>query len=391
MKYDFDEIIERADTNSIKYGVGKLANPLLPEDFIPMWIADMDFACPEQVLEAIRLRLDKKILGYSMFLNPEYYGAVAGWMKRRFDWEIDPSQLLFSPGIVPALNNLVELLTEPGDGVMIQTPVYGPFLKAIVNHGRTPVFNSLINTSGYYTMDYEDLEEKAKDPANKLILFCSPHNPSGRVWTEEELKRAADICLGNGVTIVSDEIHADLTRTGIRHIPLAKLYPDCKEIITCTSPSKTFNMAGTQLSNILVPDEALRKRITQLHDDLPSPLSIEAAQAAYTQCDDWLDSLKLYLDRNLDLVRHTLDQKLPQAVFRRPEGTYLAWIDMSGTGLVQEEIMTVTARDAGIFLEGGEQFVHDGEGFVRINCACPYSLLQKALDRFCTAFAPYHS
>lgn len=390
MLYNFDEIIERRNTNSVKYGVGMMANPLLPEDHIPMWIADMDFACPPEVIQAMKNRLDKKILGYSIMLDGDYYMAVAKWMKTYFDWEINPQQLVFSPGIVPALKVLVKILTKQDEKVLIQPPVYGPFLKSIEVNGREAVYNPLVNTDGYYTVDFEDFEKKVKDPKTTLFILCSPHNPSGRVWKEEELRKMADLCFENGVRIISDEIHFDLLRMGQKHIPLAKLYPEEKRIITCTAPSKTFNLAGNALSNIFISDPEVLAVWNADHQELPNPLSIEATKEAYLKCDAWLKELREYLDENFKLIDETLKRELPQAKFRIPEGTYLAWIDLNGTGLSHEEILVITARDAGLFLEGGDMFVAEGEGFIRINAACPRSILEKALSRLCKAFKEYN-
>lgn len=390
MPYDFDRPVDRSGTDSLKCSeaVARRRQPLLPPGYLPMWVADMDFACPPEVLAAMRARLDRGILGYTEFGEPDYLRTVVGWMARRFGWTPDPDAIVFSPGVVPALDLLVELLTEPGDGVLLQPPVYGPFLRAIRRCGRVPVESPLRDLGGgRWEMDLEDLERRAADPRTTLFLLCSPHNPVGRVWTEEELRRAASICLGHGVRIVSDEIHADLTRIGVRHVPLPVLFPGDRRIVTCTAPSKTFNLAGNGLANVFVPDPDVRCRWAETRLDHPNPLSLAATRAAYTVCDAWLDELRAYLDGNFALLSRTLAERLPKAVFGVPEGTYLAWIDLRASGLPHAAILETVAR-AGLFLEGGDRYVSHGEGFVRLNAACPRGVLADALDRLARAFAP---
>lgn len=387
--YNFDEIIDRQNTNSVKYGVGRLANPLLPEDHIPMWIADMDFSCPPEVLDAIKIRVNKKILGYSMILDEEYFFALNQWTTKRFGWSLNTDNIFFSPGVIPALYKFVSLLTNPLDGVIIQPPIYSPFLDAIKKNNRTPVYNMLINNNGKYEMDFDDLNEKAKCPTNKLLLLCSPHNPTGRVWTKKELTKVVDICLENNVKIVSDEIHFDILRDKKSHIPLDKLFPNNKNIFTCISPSKTFNLAGMHISNIIINDDYIKAKWNDKYIELPNPLSIEATKSAYLYGEQWVDELNDYINENLEFLYKTLKNRLPQASFTMPEGTYLAWINLKETKLTHDDILTIVARDCGIFLEGGEMFVAGGEYFIRINCACPRATLKKAIDRICNVFSDY--
>ncbi len=378
--YNFDEIIDRQNTNSVKYGTGMMMNPDLPKDHIPMWIADMDFACPQPVLDAMKDRLDKKILGYSMLLDPEYYGAVVTWMQRRYGWTISPSSIVFSAGVIKALQVSVDKLTAPTDGVILNTPAYHPFDDAVRLYGRTPVYSPLVNVNGHYTIDFADLERKAAEPGNTLFFLCNPHNPSGRVWTEDELRRIAEICFANDVFIVSDEIHADIIREGQVHIPLAKLYPNEKRIITCTAPSKTFNLAGNHHANLIISDpdlaaEWLQKRFC----GMPTALGIDACKAAYTYCDDWVKSMNDYVDENFKLVKKRLEEELPQARFNIAEGTYLAWIDMRAFHRTDKELKKLISGN-GLLIEYGPDFVQDGDGFIRINLACPRSLVNKAMD-----------
>ena len=279
----------------MKWAEAKTFNDLLPADFIPMWVADMDFACPKPVLDAMKARLDREILGYSRISDPAYFEAVKGWMKRRHGMTVETEHIVYSSGVVTAIKAAVNDLTKPGDSVLITTPSYTPFYSAITGAGRTPVMSALVNRDGHFEVDFDDFERKASDPAVKLYILCSPHNPTGRVWTEEELRRMADVCLQNAVFIVSDEIHGDLVRRGQKHIPLANLYPGEKRIITCTAPSKTFNLAGNQLSNIIIPDPDIAARWRGLCG-MPGPLAIEACRAAYNECEDWLEELRDYLD-----------------------------------------------------------------------------------------------
>ncbi|MEG1012595.1 MAG: aminotransferase class I/II-fold pyridoxal phosphate-dependent enzyme, partial [Ruthenibacterium sp.] len=297
--YDFDEIIDRSNTNSVKYGAGKMMYPGLPEDFVPMWIADMDFACPQPVLDAMKARIDRRILGYSMILDPEYYEALGAWMSNRHDWKVDPHTSIFSSGVIRTLNVAVEKLTKPNEGVLLNTPAYHPFNDAIKKYGRTPVYSRLVEHNGRYEMDWQDFEEKAKDPANTLYFLCNPHNPTGRVWTKEELLRIGDICFSNNVFVVSDEIHFDFIRSEQHHIVFASLFPNEKRIITCTAPSKTFNLAGNELSNIFFADPAIAQAWgADMALGNPNPLSIDACKAAYASCGDWVDALNGYLDEN---------------------------------------------------------------------------------------------
>lgn len=383
-KYDFDEIIDRSGTNSMKTEAGKTVDGLR-KDHIPLWIADMDFACPQPVLDAMKARIDKRIIGYSMPYSDEYYSSVTGWMKRRHNWDIKKETVAFSSGIVTALNVIVQQKTKPGDGVIFCTPAYAPFYYACVNNGRTPVFSKLINDGEYYTFNYDEIESLARQEENKLFFLCNPHNPTGRVWKENELRKVIDICLENGVFVVSDEIHGDLIRKGEKYIPALTLYPDCKNIIACTAPSKTFNIAGNQLSNIIIPDTDFAEEWKEHHiGGMPNPIALDACQAAYNECEDWLEELKEYLDNNFRFLEAFLRENLPKAVFRYPEGTYLAWIDLSAYGSDEELKRKIAAN--GVFIEyGNADFIRDAEGHTRINIASPLSVLKEAMDRITEA------
>ena len=393
MSYNFDVPIDRKGTNSLKWEFMRKVDAGAGEGTLPFWVADMDFPCADPIIEALHARVDRRIFGYSSNDTPEYSGAVTGWYRRRFGWEVDPASLVFSPGIVPAINYLVELLTKKGEGVIIQRPVYYPFSGAIESHGRRIVNNPLRESKGRYEMDYEDLERKASDSGAKLLILSSPHNPVGRVWTEEELAKLVAVCKRHGITIISDEIHYDLIRRGVSHHPLETVAPEYREkIITATSPSKTFNLAGMQLSNIIIRDPELRRAWKsyvgdELHIELHNALAIEAAQAAFDKGEPWLEELLDYLDGQAKFLGDFLAERLPKARYRIPEGTYLAWIDLSaycGAGPVDALVKRLT-REAKVMLEAGSLFGPEGEGYVRLNFACPRSILAEGLERVAKA------
>lgn len=383
--YDFDEIIDRANTNSVKYDTATIVNPYLADDNIPMWIADMDFAVPEAIRDAMKARIDKKILGYSMPLDPAYYMAVMDFMKRRHNHTTTFDNIIYSSGVIAAMEVAVQKFTKEGEGVIINTPAYHPFDDSVKKFGRKAVYSPLINNDGYYTFDYDDFEKKAADKNNTLFFLCSPQNPTGRVWKEEELRKIADICIKNDVYIFSDEIHCDITRIGQKHIPLATLYPDNMRMLTATAPSKTFNIAGNQLSNLIIPDTAVAQDWRmKMYCGMPNPISIDACIAAYNDCDGWIDQMREYLDDNFRYVDAYLKKHLPKAKFRIPEGTYLCWIDLRAFNKSDLDLKkTISAKGLGI--EYADEFVADGEGFVRMNVACPRSTLSRAMAMLCEA------
>lgn len=385
-KYNFNEIIDRSGTNSMKYEAGKSVDGLR-EDHIPLWIADMDFACPQNVLDAMKRRIDRRIIGYSMPYSDEYYDSVISWMKRRHNWEVKKDSIVHSSGVVTALNVIVQNKTKVGDGVIFCTPAYAPFYFAAVNNGRMPVFTRLINNNGYYTFNYDELEELAKDEKNTVFFLCNPHNPTGRVWRDDELRRVIDICLENDVLVVSDEIHGDLIRCSEKYIPVLTLYPGCKNIIACTAPSKTFNIAGNQLSNIIIPDEEFAERWKASHlGGMPNPIALDACMAAYNECEDWLEELKAYLDNNFSFLEKFLAERLPKAIYKYPEGTYLAWVDISAYGTDDEVKKKIAAN--GVYIEySNADFIRDAEGYVRINVSCPLSVLEEAMERIADALS----
>ena len=386
MKYDFDEIIDREHSNSMKYSGGRESNEYLPEKYIPMWVADMDFACPPPVIDAMKRRLDRRILGYSMPYEQSYYDAVCSWLERRHALKAERGNIVYSSGIVTAMGVAVTRLTSPGDSVLIMSPSYKPFYNSCIENGRTPLFSRLKENDGYYTVDFEDFEAKAKRRDVTLCFLCSPHNPTGRVWSRAELSEIGRICFENNVFVFSDEIHCDLTRTGVKHILFASLFPDEKRIITATAPSKTFNLAGNQLSNLVIADEKIASDWRDAHRcGLPNPLAIDACVAAYNECEDWLDELRLYLDANMKMIDTYVKEELESARFCVPEGTYLAWLDLRGLKKSDAELKEAISR-AGLFIEYSDDFCDNGDGFVRINAACPHSVLKNALDCLKSAF-----
>ena len=385
MSFDFDEIIDRTGTQSVKYEAGRGRTPHLPEDALPLWIADMDFATPAPVLDAMRARLERRILGYTTIDDPAYLDSVVGWMQRRFGWTVDPAHIAFSAGIVATLYAAVDILTKPNDEVLIMTPAYHPFEQAVRSLGRRPVFNRLCNRDGYYTIDFADLERKLSAKSCRMLFWCSPQNPTGRVWTQDELTDVGRLCFANDVFVVSDEIHFDLVRQGVQHTPLAKLFPNEKRIVTCTSPSKTFNIAGNRHANIIIPDDDVRAKWRHsAYCGHPGPLSVAATMAAYNACEDWLEALKAYLDGSFAMMADVIQTTMPKAKFRIPEGTYLGWVDLSGYGYSEREL-NERISGGGVFVQFGEDFVADGACFMRINLACPRSSLSEALRRIAAA------
>lgn len=401
MKYNFDEVIDRRHTNAestdgfreyIFHAGPEMKFPYADEDFVRMWVADMDFATPPEVCQAIKNRVDKRIFGYSQVFEKGYYEAFSAWCRRLYDWDFPKEQLVFTPGIIPALYELVGDLVAGDEKLLITTPSYGYFKHAADFNHRELVCSPLKNDRGWFTIDFDDLERKAADPKVKLLIWCSPHNPTGRIWTEAETKQVAAIVEKYDLWLISDEIHCDLIRQGQRHIPTAKIMPDYPKLITCMAPSKTFNMAGMMFSNIIVRDAGLRRQMAA-HDKLfgmVNPLSVAAAQAAYEHGGEWLDQLKTYLDGNFQLLSDFLRTHLPDAVCHIPEATYLAWVDMNRCLPDVEDLPMFFANEAGVLLEGGDGlFVGNAGGFIRLNLAMPRAVVEKGLRRMGDAISKY--
>ncbi|MFW9873238.1 MAG: MalY/PatB family protein [Candidatus Thorarchaeota archaeon] len=381
--WPFNEVINRYNTQSIKWDS-------YDKDLLPLWVADMDFRVPEPIISAIINRAKHGIFGYSYFYSA-YYNAVLGWFKRRYNWEIKKEWLSFTPGVIPAINIALQAYTNPGDKIIVQDPVYYPFFGAIKNSGRKILSNPLIFSNKQYKMDYGDLKKKIKDPRTKLLILCSPHNPVGRVWTKDELIQLGEICLENDILVLSDEIHCDLILSDYNHTNYATICEDfALNSITCTSLSKTFNLAGLQLSNIIIPNQNLKKSFNNTIESLflpeeygylPNTLSLVAFTAAHEECDAWLNSLIQYLHENLEFLKTFISEKIPQIEVIEPEGTYLVWLNFRKSGLTYNQIENFLNEKAKVVLVDGLKFGKGGEGFQRINIACPRSILEKALKR----------
>jgi cystathionine beta-lyase len=382
MKYDFDKVIERHNTFSIKY------DPLSrgkPADALPMWVADMDFPAPPCVQAALAERAAHGIFGYSE-PDASYFAAVQGWFEKRFGWRIEREWFAITPGVVSALYIAVNAFAKAGDGVLIQQPVYQPFESVVKQTGRKLLVNELVYSDGRYGIDFEDFEEKAKQA--ELFILCNPHNPVGRVWKSDELMRMGEICLKYGVAVIADEIHQDFIYEGYRHLVFSELDKRFAEItITCTSPSKTFNLAGLQLANILISNGAMRKAFKNQYSlfglSQPSLMGLVACKAAYLEGEQWVNELICYLAGNMSLMREFLPARIPKIKFIEPEGTYLAWLDFSAFGLSASELDNIIINKAKLWFNSGPSFGLGGEGFERINAACPHSVLQGAMERLC--------
>lgn len=398
--YNFDEIIDRKHTNAMNtdgfrdyifHADESMKFPYKDEEFIRMWVADMEFATPDVVIEGIEERLKNRIFGYTRVFSNDYYDAFVSWCQKRYDWSFEKKELVMSNGIIPALYELVNYICKKDEKVLFLTPSYAYFKYAADFNEHESVCSDLINQDGYYTIDYEDFAKKASDPQTKLFILCNPHNPTGRVWREEELMKIAKIIEENELWVISDEIHCDLIRTCQKHIPLGKVMPTYQKLITCMAPTKTFNLAGLMISNVIIRDEKLRNIWLSRHYNFDNPLSIAAAQSAYAKGEEWLKELQVYLDNNFKLTQDYLKENLPQAKFRISEATYLAWVDLSDYFEPDENLPLFFAYRAGVLLEGGNMFVQNSDCFIRLNLACPKSILLEGLKRICEAVLTKHN
>ena len=379
MKYNFDEIIPRRNSNSFKWD--SAAN----EHVLPLWVADMDFCTAPTIIEALEKRVRHGIFGYTK-VPQAYFDAVTSWFERRHHFSFQKEWTLYTTGVVPALSAIIKALTVPGDKVMIQTPVYNCFFSSIRNNECDIVANQLIYQDGVYTIDFDDLEEKASDPRAKLLLLCSPHNPVGRVWSREELTHIGKICMENNVTVVSDEIHCDLVYPGYHHIPFASLSDDfCYHSVTCTAPSKTFNIAGLKVANIHAANETIQKKIDKALNINEvceiSPFAVEALIAAYNEGEEWLDELISYLYDNYLFLKNFFEKYLPQYPVLPLEATYLVWVDCTVLNRPSAAIAKMLLEKENLWINAGNMYGADGENFIRLNIACPRELLAEALRR----------
>ena len=381
--YSFDEVIDRSGTQSIKWD-------FYEKDTLPLWVADMDFRAPQPVIDAIMERVKHGIFGYTYYPS-YYYDVLIKWFKRYYNWEIQKEWLVFTPGVLLAINLAIKSFSNPGDKVILQNPVYYPFYGIIQNNGCYVVLNPLKLINGRYQMDFENLEQIAKDSRTKILILCNPHNPVGRLWNQEELTRLGKICIKNGIVIIADEVHCDLVYPGYKHTSFASINGIfAQNSLTCTSASKTFNLPGLQLSNIIIPNQKLRQIFSSslesifIPDELgylPNVLSLVALHAAFEKCKNWLKSLILYIKDNFEFLNSFIKKSLPQIKVIEPEGTYLVWLDFRGLNMDDHQLETFLLEKAKVVLDGGYKFGQGGEGFQRINIACPRSILEKALDR----------
>ena len=389
MKYDFDEQIERRGSDCLKYDFAVERG--MPEDILPLWVADMDFRTAPCITERIQKDAAFGIFGYTDSKD-DYFQTLSKWYETYFNWKVEKDWLVKTPGIVFAIATAVSAFTKEGDSVLIQQPFYYPFSSVIRNNNRKLVNNELVLKEGRYEMDLEDFEKKIVQEKVKLFILCSPHNPVGRVWTEEELQRIGEICLKYDVKIVSDEIHSDFVYPGIVHHVLMTVDERFQDIcIVCTAPSKTFNLAGLQVSNVWIPNPELRRifeqKISAVGYSEVNMLGLHACQAAYEGGREWLEQLKEYLKGNLDFVRNYLKENIPQIKLIEPEGTYLVWLDCRELGLSEKELEQFIAQKAKLWLDDGIIFGKAGEGFERVNIACPRATLKEALERLKKAAA----
>lgn len=386
MQYDFDKLISRRGTNSYKWDSAKSG------DVLPMWVADMDFQTAPAIVDALRKRVDHGIFGYT--LVPEsYYEAVTDWFARRHGWKIHRDWIIYTSGVVPAVSAVIKALTSPGDKVLVQTPVYNCFFSSIRNNGCEVVSSPLLKTGDTYVMDFDDLEQKAADEKVKVMLLCNPHNPVGRVWSREELVRLGEICIRHGVTVISDEIHCELVFPGYHYTPFASISENfLQHSVTCISPSKAFNIAGLQIANIVCSDSERRMKIDRAINinevcDV-NPFGVVATIAAYREGEEWLEQLILYLKANYDYLKAWFEQNLPQFPVTKLEGTYLVWVDCSVLGLTSDQIEEELLEKEDLWVNSGSMYGKAGDGFIRINIACPRSRMIEGLERLKKGLRP---
>ena len=384
MKYNFTQIIDRKNTYSIKHNHTRSG---VPEDAIPLWVADMDIQTPPCVIEALQKQVSHGIFGYSE-PDERYFEVVMDWFRRRFSWRTQKEWIVLSPGVVTAIHIAIEALTNPGDGVLIQEPVYNPFAESVNLTRRTLQINELVYSDGRYTIDFDDFEEKAKH--SKLFILCNPHNHVGRVWTLEELSKIGEICLRHGLMVISDEIHQDFVFPNHKHTVFSEINPDLAErTITCTAPSKTFNLAGLLLSNIFITNEKLRKKYKAKYSEYGlsqnGVMGIVACKAAYEQGEKWANELVNHINGNMRLIDKLLSEKIPQISLVNPEGTYIAWLDCKKLGFSDDQLDSFMRNKAKLWLVRGTNFGKSGTGFMRLNTACSDAVIKKALLQLETA------
>lgn len=380
---DFDTVVNRKGTQCLKYDFAVERG--YPEDVLPFWVADMDFKTTSYVEDALVEMAHHNIYGYTN-TKKDFFDAIAGWMKRHHNWDVEYSWHVKSPSVCFIISNTIRAVTEPGDAVIVNQPVYYPFSAIIKQLSRKLVSSDLVkDENGYFQIDFEDFEKKIVENNVKLYVLCSPHNPVGRVWTKEELRRLGHICKKHGVIVLSDEVHADFIWKG-EHVVFQEIEPEFKEFtFTATAPSKTFNLAGLQQANVFIPNEELRKKFIREYEiaglDEPNVAGVVAAKAAYTHGDEWYAAMIKYVKENIDFAVDYINNNIPKVSIREPEGTYLIWLDFSKLGLSEKELEDLIVHKAGLWLDAGRIFGKAGEGFERINVTCPRSVLKEGLER----------
>ena len=392
MKYDFDELIERRGTNCVKWdeeGPCQTDDRCSSKEMIPLWVADMDFKVAPAIQEAVRKRAEHGVFGYNI-VPESYYEAVIAWFRRRHQWDIHHEWLLYTTAVVPAMSCVIKALTMPGEKVLILSPAYNCFFSSIKNNGCEVLESPLKAADDSFEVDFIDFESKCADEKTTLFLLCNPHNPTGRVWTREELQRMYDICHRHGVKVVSDEIHCELIMPGYRFVPFGTVTDDC---VVMNSPSKSFNTAGLQIANIICSHPTWRRRIDRAINinevcDV-NPFGIVALQAAYNESEDWIDELNQYLWGNYQSIRDFIEENIPQWKVCRLEGTYLPWVDVSAMGITSQQLCNRLFAEAKVWINPGTMYGREtGEGYVRLNIACPRSRLMDALQRIETVVNP---
>ncbi len=390
-EYDFDHVYDRSGTNAIKNDPRILKLFFGYEDLLPLWVADMDFRAPEVIVNALEQRIRHPIYGYTT-IGKKYVDAIKNWFERRHNWKIDTEWIRYSPGVVPAINFIIQQYSRPGDRVIIQPPVYYPFKQSIEENGRCLLQNELIYKNNQYSINFEDLEELCKQKRVKMLILCNPHNPVGRVWTFDELEQIGKICIKYDVMVVSDEIHCDLIMPGHKYTPFASISEEfAQNSIICTAPTKTFNLAGLQVSNVIIPNEKLRtlysvkQNLLGLHG--PTIFGAEALKAAYNLGEDWLNAVLKYIYNNYLYFVKALGKNMPKAKVLPLEGTYLLWVDFRAYQIEDKEMNKKIREDAKIALDGGTMFGLGGKGFQRFNLACPRSILEEVIQRLTPIFA----
>ncbi|EKQ56696.1 MULTISPECIES: MalY/PatB family protein [unclassified Clostridium] len=390
MKYDFETLVSRKNIGSSKWNLMNKYNMDIDENIIPLSVADMEFKNPPEITEGLKKYIDSSIFGYTI-ATEAYYKSICNWMERRHDWKIAKESIIEFAGVVPALYMIIRALTNQEDNVLVLSPVYYPFYKAITLNKRNLIKSELVHCGDHYEIDFEDFEENAKLENTKLFILCNPHNPVGRVWTKDELIKIGRICIENNILIVSDEIHSDLIMPGFKHTVFANISEEfANHSVICTAPSKTFNLAGLQVSNIIVSNKKIRDKIVTERRLSTGNMGLnifayKACEIAYNECEEWLEELLEVINKNKNLVEEFVKTNLPLIKVINMEGTYLQWLDFRNLEKDHKALEKFMTTEAMLFLDEGYIFGDEGRGFERINLACPTSVLQKALERLLEA------